>query len=141
MKLASGLRTFEQLWSEVQEIAALLGRLQINDLIVSYGYNGNSDDRYDDELYQEIEIKTDDLLGFLSNSIAEGRYHLGEQDFHIQSLSGDVEFLLCHESDVHLETGNAEVASHMRARWAAQPPPGYEQIGQEWVPLREIATG
>lgn len=138
MKLASGLRTQGQLWSEVQEIAALLGRLQIIDLTVLFGYNGSSDDRYDDELYQEIEIKTDALLGFLSKSIAEGRYHLGEQDFQIESLSGDVEFLICHESDVHLETDNAEVASPTRARWAAQEPPGYEQIGQEWVPLRGI---
>ena len=120
MKLVSGLRTSEQLWSEVQEIAALLTRLQITDLIVSYGYNGSSDDRFDDELYQDIEIKADDLLGFLSRSITEGRYHLGEQDFHIRSLAGDVVFLICHESDVHLETDNAEIASAMRVRWAAE---------------------
>ncbi len=138
MKLASGLRTSEQLWSEVQEIAALIGRLQLNELTVFFGYNGSSDDRFDDELYQEIEIKTNDLLGFLSKSMAEGRYHLGDQDFQIHSLSGGVEFLICHESDVHLETDNAEVASHMRARWAAQEPPGYEDSGLGWVPLRGI---
>ena len=120
MKLASGWRTVEQLWSEVQEIAALLSGLQITDLIVSYGYNGSSDDRFDDELYQDIEIEVGDLLGFLSRSITEGRYHLGEQDFHIRSLAGEVEFLICHESDVHLETDNAEVASAMRGRWAAE---------------------
>ncbi len=136
MKLASGLKTSEQLWTEVQEIAALLTRLQITDLTVYFGYNGSSDDRFDDELYQDIEIKADDLLGFLSQSITEGRYHLGEQDFHIQSLSGDITFFICHESDVHLETDNAEVASAMRARWAAQQPPGYEQIGLEWASLR-----
>ena len=120
MKLASGPRTSEQLWLEAQEIAALLGRLQITDLTVFFGYNGSSDDRFDDELYQDIEIKADDLLGFLSQSITDGRYHLGEQDFHIRSLAGDVEFLICHESDVHLETDNAEVASALRARWAAE---------------------
>lgn len=138
MKLVSALRTPEQLWSEVQEIAALLIRLQITDLIVFFGYNGSSDDRFDDELYQDIEIGADDMEGFLSRSITEGRYHLGEQDFHIRSLAGDAAFLICHESDVHLETDNAEAITHMRARWAAQEPLGYEESGQHWVSLRGV---
>lgn len=73
-----------------------------------------------EELYQEKEIKTDDLLDFLSRSMAEGIYHLSEDDFHVQNRALGVDFLLCHESDIHLETENREVAAYTKARWAVK---------------------
>ena len=136
MEIASGYMRPEQVWQEAQEIAALFGRLHIEALTVFYGFGCDNDA---DDQYRDIEVKTGELLAFLSRSIADGLYHLAKADFYIESKPLGVLFLLCHESDVHLETEDGQVADYMRARWAGKEYPGSERVAGEWVPL--AATG
>lgn len=136
MEINSGYIEPNQFWQEVQEVVALFHRFQIDDLVVFYGF-GCDRELEVDELYRDIEMKTDKLLAFLSESIAKDYYRLGEDNFYIQSRSLGVEFLLCHESDIHLETENVDVAGCMKARWSKKANPGYEKIGGEWVSLQE----
>ena len=131
-EITSGPINIGLYWHEIEEIAAFFKQFGAEELTVCYGYDCNLDPK---EWYQEIEIKTDELLGFLSRSIAEGIYHLAEDNFHIQSKSLALEFMLCHENDIHLTTDNEEVRAYMKAKWAAKVPPGYERLNEVWVSL------
>jgi len=132
MEIVSGHMTPEQISEETHEIVALFKKLPVQDLVVWYGFGCDCEF---DEQYQEIKVKTDDLLGFLSQIIASGVYLPGDADFFIESRPSGVQFLLCHESDVHLETGDEQAADHFRARWSARKDPGHEKQGTTWVPL------
>lgn len=117
---------------EIEEIAAFFKQFGAEDLTVFYGFDCDLDP---EEWYQEIEIKLDELLGFLSRSMAEEIYHLAENDFHIQSKSLALDFILCHENDIHLTTDNESVRAYMKAKWAAKEPPGFERLNEGWVSL------
>lgn len=124
--------TPEHILEETHEIAALFKKLPVQDLVVWYGFGCDCEF---DEQYQEIKFKTDDLLGFLSETIAQGVYLPGDADLFIESRPPGIQFLLCHESGVHLETSDERVADHFRARWSAGKAPGYEKQGTAWVAL------
>ena len=132
MEIMSGHMTPEQMLEEAHEIVALFKKLGVQDLVAWYGFGCDCEF---DEQYQEIKVKTDGLPGFLSETMKRGVYLPGDADLGIQSQSPDIQFLLCHESDVHLETGNEQAADHFRARWAAREEPGYEKQGTAWVLL------
>ena len=132
MKIVSGLMAPEQMLEEAHEIVALFKKLAVQDLVVWYGFGCDCEF---DEQYQEIEVKTDDLLGFLSGTIARGVYLPGDADLFIESRPPSILFLLCHESDVHLETDDEQAADHFRARWSTGKDPGHEKQGTAWVAL------
>lgn len=132
MEIASGYMKPEQVLEEVQEIVSLFQSLQIQDLIIFYGFGCECDI---EEQYQDIAVKTDVLLDFLSQSMARGIYCFGDADFYIESRPRGIQFLLCHEGDVHIETENRQVANHFHARWSAKGPPGCEKKDGVWVPL------
>jgi hypothetical protein len=94
-----------------------------------YGWACNLDI---DELWKDIPITIEELGSFIQQSTERGIYNLGRSDLFIQVKDGTVKFLLCHESDINLETENSELLQEVKAHWAAQGYRGYEKLKGEW---------
>lgn len=125
MELRTGTLTLTQMQDEVSSIASLLRRTGKHDLLVSYGWACDLDI---DELYQDRPLPLSDLSGFIARSEQDGVFTLGEADLYIESADHAVQFVLCHESDVHLTTDDAAMAEEVGTGWAAKGYPYYRPL-------------
>jgi hypothetical protein len=129
MELNTGIIKSEQVQNELDTILDLFREKNIVQVTVSFGFGCGVDV---DDLYVEIPIATEELKVFLEHSVAEDKYTFGSDDLYIKAEEIDAEFLLCHESDIHLETGNAEVFEIIKNRWLENDYEVFQKQGQEW---------
>ncbi len=111
-----------------QEIIFILHFLESNNkhnLNVSFGWGCSLDD---DALYQPKPLPLSGLSTFIAQSAASGIFSLGEGDFSIESQDGEISFLLCHESDIHVTAKKSELAQKVAAEWKARGYAPYEII-------------
>jgi len=87
-----------------------------------------------DELWKDIPIAIDGLGQFIQQSIERGGYNPARSDLFIQTEDGVVQFLLCHESDIHLKTESSELLQEVKPHWVSQGYRGYEKLKGEWKP-------
>ena len=70
-----------------------------------------------DEMYQEIQMRTDQLSIFVGDKIAKDVYHLGNDDLIMYDRSVDIEFTFCHEHDIHFESNDHTLTALIESRW------------------------
>ncbi|MEM7343214.1 MAG: hypothetical protein AAF485_03145 [Chloroflexota bacterium] len=98
----------------IQDILIFLNEKRIKSVTTIYGWACNVEI---DDLYQDIPISTDNLKQFLIENIENGVYEVGESDLFIENKETDVQFLLCHESDIHFTTKNMQLLQEVRDSW------------------------
>lgn len=107
-------KTFDnaQLEKMITEVVAFLGQNKIEQAIVFYGWDCETDNQYAD-----IKVPVRDLEDFISKSQKDGIFKLGTADLYISDVQKTLEFLLCHESDVHFKSDNEDLIEGMRQTW------------------------
>jgi len=115
MKIESSPLTGVQIAEEVPAIAEILSANGIEDVIVSNGWGAGLTV---DELWKPFHVKTRELATFLNSSIGNGVFRPGNSDLFIEDEAKSFEFLLCHESDIHLKTENPKLIEQTAEHWA-----------------------
>jgi hypothetical protein len=87
-----------QLEQELDYLIALLARQGLRELHFAFGWDCNLSI---DDMWQYQPIKVEELPSFISGAEERGIFTLGKGDLFFRCNS--FEFVLCHESDIHLE--------------------------------------
>lgn len=133
MKCVTGPLTPTQLLEEVPEIVRLLESGGIQDLLVEYGSGCKLEA---DQLWQEIQIRSMDLVAFIQSSIEKGIYSPGQSDLVLQDRDRSFECLFCHESDIHLATDDDGILTQAARRWMDKGFGGFKLAASEdWEPI------
>src|SRR5450631_3799402 len=86
----------EQLREEVPQIIAWLQERQVREVEVMYGCCLAPIDL----AWKPMHIAISDVPSFIARSEVDGLFEFAQSDLWIKG--GDVEFLLCHEADIHV---------------------------------------
>lgn len=103
--------------AEVAELCAKLAACGIDRVAVSFGWDSNLDI---EEMWHDVEVPLADLGDYLADAERAGTIEVGKADVFVKG--GEVEFTLCHESDLHI-TGNSPLVVETQSRWSNM---GYE---------------
>ena len=120
MEIRTGLLNIEQLKTELETVIARFNSKNVQQVTVMYGFDCELDQA---ELYKEITIDVSDINAFIKCSESEGIYKFGDNDFYISVKPLDMEFLFCHESDVHFTSSDNEIFAQIKQEWQNE---GYE---------------
>src|SRR5687768_15887041 len=115
VELSTGYLDFEQLDAEVVNIADDLLAFGVETAFVTFGFGC---ERGKAVQWEEIPVPVRDLVQFVAESESEGMFELGEADLHVRA--GGVEFLLCHERDVHCSGEECPLLAAVRKRWSGE---------------------
>lgn len=103
-----------QILGEIPAIVRAFRRMGLGELTVVFGWaSGCEVDRW----WQPHFVTLAGLESFVRQHVEEGVFLPGESDLHICDRANTVEFLLCHESDIHLRTENAAIAETIEQAW------------------------
>lgn len=108
--------------AELTEICAKLVAVGVERATVSFGWDSNLDI---DDMWVEVEVLMTALPEYLANAERAGTIEVGRADIFIKI--GDIEFTLCHESDLHV-TGTSPLVAETLGRWSNL---GYEPYSVE----------
>lgn len=140
MELSSGVLSGGEYLRAVGRVVELLTAAGVPEVLVAYGFGCDCPDEL---LYQDVRIASPGLHAFMAEAVAAGYYRVGRDNLHVKTPDGRADFLLCHESDIHLTTEDAGLLDQVRAAWLAD---GHRQMfeksGGEWHPVSSpTATG
>ncbi len=114
-----GLRTdtlkSDEIWGELEAMAAFFEVKGIGEVHVSYGLSCNTA-----RLYEPIRLPPDEILAFVQRSIRQGIYKLGCGEMHIQGGDPPMLFVLCHAGDIHFESEEDSANYEIEQRWSAR---------------------
>ncbi len=96
----------------VASIIEYVRSMDADQIEVMYGFGCNTD-----HLYETMIIPVQELQRFLEDSADKQVFHLGDDDLHIKLREPKVEFLLCHESDLHFEVNDVDGINAVRKLW------------------------
>ena len=111
----SGYLSAEEMQTEMEAVLRYLGSKSATSLTIMYGFGCDVDDPY-----KEIPIQLTDVKTFIKQGLDNGVWRLGDDDFHIAAPSLSTEFLFCHESDIHLTSGDRDTLAYFVKRWKAR---------------------
>ncbi|WP_435007910.1 hypothetical protein P12x_005174 [Tundrisphaera lichenicola] len=130
MELCSGILSRSEYLRAVGRVVELLATVGIPEVLVAYGFGCDCPDEL---LYQDVMIPSSGLPEFIVEAEAANNYRVGRDNLHVKASDGRAEFLLCHESDIHLVTEDAELFGRLRSTWMADGHREiYERNGGEW---------
>ena len=133
MTCVTGPLTPAQLLDEVPEIVKLLQSSGIENLTVEYGWGCKLETS---QLWQDIEVRLQDLVAFILSSIEKGIYSPGCADLVLQDRDRTFECLFCHESDIHLVTEDDGLITQATRRWLDKGYGGFMAAANEnWEPI------
>ena len=128
VELTTGYLDFEQLDAEVVNIADDLLAFGVDTAYVTFGFGCERDKPVQ---WEEIPVPVRRLVQFIADSEADETFTLGESDLHIRG--GGVEFLLCHERDLHCSGAMCPLLLEVRMRWTRDYEHSYERrCGGQW---------
>jgi hypothetical protein len=130
METASGPLTRDVYLTAIGQVVDFLRSKGIREILVAYGWGC---DCPDDQLYQDVSMPLDRLQPFIAESEAANYYRVSKDNLHVKDPAGRCEFLLCHESDIHLITDDDGLFKEMQSIWLANGYQGvYEKRGADW---------
>jgi hypothetical protein len=133
MTCVTGPLTAVQILDEVPEIVNLLQANGIESLTVEYGWGCKLEAS---RLWQDIEVRLQDLVAFIRSSIEQGIYSPGQADLVLQDRDRTFECLFCHESDIHLVTDDGGLITQATRRWMDKGYGGFMAAANEnWEPI------
>jgi hypothetical protein len=111
-------------------VVAFLHSAGVRVVLVAYGFGC---DCPDEQLYQDVLMPLDRLLPFMAEAEAADYYRVGKDNLHVKDATGRIEFLFCHESDIHFISEDRELVEQLKAVWRAE---GFCKVfvhlGSEW---------
>ena len=111
-----------QIWAEIYAFAALCQAQGILQVEVEYGWGCRPP-----AAGKFAAVAVSELVAWIADAAAGGHYSLGEDNLHLRIPALPLEFLLCHDGDVHIMTDNTAWLEALRARWQGQ---GYSVWGK-----------
>src|SRR5688572_4046849 len=121
MTIGTAPLTLTAAWQEIDALVAFLAGLDIHQVAITYGWGCNAR-----SIEQPVTVPTTALVEFLHKSIAQGIYHLGEDNLYIEANFGahaveertvTLKIKLCHEADIHFETTDTAIEARLQAEW------------------------
>jgi hypothetical protein len=100
----------------IEQVVLFLHSNGVTEVLVAYGFGC---DCPDEQLYQDMPMLLDQLVPFLFEGERLDYYRIGKDNLHVQDGSERIELLLCHESDIHLISDDAELVERLRDDWLA----------------------
>jgi hypothetical protein len=114
MEIVSKELTAAQLLAEIPAIVEAFRHMGLEELTVVFGWaSGCETDRW----WQPRFVTSAGLESFIRQHVEERIFLPGNSDLHICDRANIVEFLLCHESDIHLRTEDAATAVTIGQAW------------------------
>jgi hypothetical protein len=101
----------EQMLAEVSELCAKLALAGIERASVSFGWDSNIPI---DEMWIDKQVAVSELASYLCKAEVTGAIQIGKSDVFIKSE--EIEFVLCHESDLHVR-GTHSLVAEIQRRW------------------------
>jgi hypothetical protein len=130
MEIASGPLAREVYLAAIGQVVDYLRSNGIPEILVAFGWGC---DCPDDQLYQDVSMPLERLQPFIAESEAADYYRVANDNLHVKDPAGRCEFLLCHESDIHLITDDDGLLKQMESIWLAN---GYKDVyakrGADW---------
>lgn len=120
MELTTGFLSREEYLQAIDGIIDFMAAAGVRTIFVAYGFGC---DCPEEEMYQDTMISLNRLLPFIDQAEALDYYRVGQDNLHVKDESGRIEFLLCHESDIHFISEDKDLMNWMKARWIEA---GYE---------------
>jgi hypothetical protein len=112
IELTTGYLDFEQLDAEVIAIVDDFKAFGVDTVYLSFGFACHRDTLVQSE---DVPVRTGELARFIADGEADGTFELGESDLSIRG--GGLEFLLCHERDIHCLGEESAALLAVRKRW------------------------
>lgn len=109
-ELSTDVLDAERLDAELLAVVADFKALGVAEVRVVFGFGCDPD-----ALGREVPVAVEELVGFVADREADGTIELG--DCNLVVLVGGLEFLFCHERDVHCSGEPSEALSAVRERW------------------------
>jgi hypothetical protein len=133
MELTTGILSRADYVRAVEGAVELLRFVNVSEMLVAYGFGC---DCPDEELYRDVAIPLHRLLPFMSEGEAMDYYRIGRDNLHVKDGTGRLEFLFCHESDIHFISEDAELVERLKAIWLVEGFRGmYLKRAEVWEPL------
>jgi len=130
MEIASGPLARDVYLAAIGQVVEFLSSNGIREILVAYGWGC---DCPDDQLYQDICMPLERLQPFIAESEAADYYRVAKDNLHVKDPARRCEFLLCHESDIHLITDDNGLLKQMESIWRANGYTDvYEKRGADW---------
>ena len=101
----------EQMLAEVSELCAKLVLAGVERVSVSFGWDSNLPI---DEMWKDTEVSVVELAKYLAEAEGAGTIEIGKADVFLKSE--ELEFTLCHESDLHIG-GEHPLVVETQRRW------------------------
>lgn len=117
MELTSGLLSRDDYLCAIDGVVKFLAGAGVRDVLVAYGFGC---DCPDEQLYQDVPIPLDKLPSFIAHAEGLDFYRVGKDNLHIKDSKGHLEFLFCHESDIHFISEDADLIAQLKAVWLAE---------------------
>jgi hypothetical protein len=139
VELTSGILSRADYLRGVERVVDFLRSAGASDVLVAYGFGC---DCPEEQLYQDVPMPLDRLLPFMAEGEARDYYRIGQDNLHVKDGTGWVEFLFCHESDIHFISEDAELMERLKGIWLAAGFTGmYLKRAAEWEPIPYAAPG
>ena len=95
-----------------------------------------------ERLWCPIQFDVSQLGVFVEAALREGMFQFGNSDLHIEDLQKKLEFLICHESDIHFASTDQNLVEEIIAKWLdrgfvvyVSPGPKGSARAKEWTRL------
>jgi hypothetical protein len=131
VELTSGILSRADYLRAVAVVVEVLRSAGMSEVLVAYGFGC---DCPDEQLYQDVPAPR--LLPFMAEGERLDYYRIGKDNLHVKDGTGRCEFLLCHESDIHFISEDAELVERLKGIWLAAGFTGmYLKRAKEWEPV------
>lgn len=104
------------IWERLDWMIEYLRRREVSQVELMYGVGMDMDN---DEMFQPIEAAIEEVVPRIEEMVRSGVLTVGNGDIFIQSDAAGVQFHLCHESDIHVRTRDAERLQEISSEWQA----------------------
>ncbi|AMV37432.1 hypothetical protein [Planctomyces sp. SH-PL62] len=112
IELTTGYPTFEELDAEIVSVVDDFRAMGVETIHVTFGFGCALDARVQS---QDVPVPLGRLIRFIEDAEADGTFQLRESDLILQG--GGLEFLFCHEGDVHCYGRESPRLLAVRRRW------------------------
>lgn len=116
VELTTGILSRAEYLRATEVAVEFLRSASVAEVLVAYGF---SCDCPDEQLYQDVPLPLDRLLSFMAEGERLDYYRIGRDNLHVKDGTGRTEFLLCHESDIHFISEDAELVERLKGLWLA----------------------
>jgi hypothetical protein len=139
MELTSGVLSRDEYMRAIIDVIELMASEGVKNVLVAYGFGC---DCPDEQLYEDQLISLDRLEQFITEAEQFDYYRVGKDNFHVKDGTGRIEFLFCHEADIHFISEDKGLVERLKAKWLADGFCGmFAHLGTEWqaIPMKRQA--